>query len=636
MADENVTYALELMLRNAAETAAKLDQVAKPRTAKVKVELTDQEAIDQLGKRLEKVSMAAAEQRKRAEARTDTDNQKRQAQIASDEARAESWAQAARERQARDSLRSIERDRDAADKKRVASLRENIRSRLAAEPARDGPGDMRRSRWTSDYNYASSRGASGPEAFEYATLRAAKGAEEFRKQFTELKEPLSGFGRMMKAIGEGGIRRGVAVGITEGLGGGAMAQMLGGFGGAFASSLVLPLAWALGNLVMNLPKTVAGEVGAQRYAETLLVRAQGGKQGGGKAWQEETAKTRRWAGQFWLGNDEKWGDTAVQEFVGAYQMAGPQPKNTEEEMSLARRANLAAAQGIALSAGASAHVKPGDLGQLAVAMRDLDTANVDRAREYFMNQSWVQDEWLKRHAKGDKPEIALARMQEALKNPQSTYTRIYKNTGAVSATSREEIQDIIQSVSAEQRVQGVLQQQSEQTRMPWNQRGGMGLFPDVTTLPNAEQHYIEVYKRLLNRKGQLSASQYAQELQQLRKWGSEKYPESLFEAKPPNLTRERMAELERYGGYESDVSSHPALQARDRNAEFRTPSQYSWTSFSGLAEQMQMMWSGAPSLETSAEKLSNVADKLNAFADKTNDPHILNDLRLDAVVGAQQ
>jgi hypothetical protein len=46
-----------------------------------------------------------------------------------------------------------------------------------------------------------------------------------------------------------------------------------------------------------------------------------------------------------------------------------------------------------------------------------------------------------------------------------------------------------------------------------------------------------------------------------------------------------------------------------------TDKQYQWTSFSGLAEQMQMMWSGAPvdAMQQSAGSLASIDQKMSAL-----------------------
>jgi hypothetical protein len=75
----------------------------------------------------------------------------------------------------------------------------------------------------------------------------------------------------------------------------------------------------------------------------------------------------------------------------------------------------------------------------------------------------------------------------------------------------------------------------------------------------------------------------------------------------PGISAARLAEIEAMAHAKETGDLSGVLNTPDRNAQGGFPAQYSWTSFSGMAEQMQMMWSGAPALDAAQSTADNTA-----------------------------
>jgi len=466
------------------------------------------------------------------------------------------------------------------------------------------------------------------QALAAAHEHVAAEAQRLTERFRRLREPLGTFQEGLRTIGQGGWRRGTAQIVTGALGGGAMAELIGGFMGGVTSAIALPIAWAIGNALMNIPKFASQEVDWQRYVQSLGARATGPR--GSKEWNETTAKLRHFAGQYYLGSgkNEAWGSDAILDMAGQYQEVASRrlvPGDVAGEQDRIRYMEQAALNTMALGLGPNARVqKPGEF---MAAMADLKYGDTDKARNALLSQnSWIREAWFKRHENEGPRWVLEGRLASALKTPQTTADNYTRRTGRILAGSREEIEDIIQHEAATSPyVTGEMRHQTEMFRK-WP-RGGWGMLPDVATLQGKERSYVEQLRGLEDRTDtktgkikpswfdmpgrRLNPPSFEDERKKLRDWAmSEPLGLGLMPKRTQEyhkgLTPQRIAELERLARGEATPST--LYKDSNRKTDLVTPSQYNWTSFAGLAEQMQQMWSGAPvdAMQTAATTLGRI------------------------------
>ena len=559
-------------------------------------------------------------------------------QQAADERAGQDAAQTARERQAKADNVAATRAGDA--ERRAAS--DAIRQRLESEAKE------RKNTTASLYEEEVARRARRYQRLGWEPDKARSAAEtsiasESRKLaegFKRLKEPLSIFEEGLRTIGQGGWRRGTAQIVTATLGGGAMAELVGGFMGGVTSAIALPIAWAIGNDFMNLPQRAAAEIAWQRYVSSLGSRATGGPRGS-QAWNDAVAQLRHFADQYYLGagTSEQRASKAAIDMTGRYQEVAsrrlqPGDEAGERDRIAAMRRDML--NTIALGMGPNARVKnPADF--MAV-MADLRFGDADTARKALLNQqSWLRETWFEKH-KAEGPRWVLEqRLKQSLTTPQTTADAYKQRTGRILAGSREEIEDLIQhEVATNPYVTGEVKHQTEMFRkLP---RGGFGFIPDEATLRGKEAEYVKRMHDLESRydpktgerkytskdwrnpgaaaADMLTSPTRDKELKKLREWAmSEPLGVNLLPKRTQeyhkSLTPQRLMELEKLARGEIDPKT--LYPDSNRKTDLVTPSQYNWTSFSGMAEQMQQMWSGAPvdAMQTAATTLGRIEGILN-------------------------
>jgi hypothetical protein len=432
---------------------------------------------------------------------------------------------------------------------------------------------------------------------------------------------------MMHGFRQGGIRRGVAMGVTGGLEnlgvGASAASLIGGFTGALASSLVLPIAWALGNAIMNIPKTISEEVDWRRYTQTLGARA--ASPAGGKAWNEQAALARQWAERFNVGPKNEPGDELIVDLMQKYQSTGRAiaPGDTAAEAERAKRARLVASQMVGLGLGSNATVE--EAGNVARALGDLDNGDVDTARKQLLSLPWLREKWMERHKNLGRRFLREKTLDNLLGLPNDALR-------PGSATTPEEIHNLIQDVVAtDPRVQGEITHQNQQTRIlnsHWAPPGGwMKQFgvPDETQLPWDAQRYLanaQMYFQSMRERNQTPTD--ADVSTARAGWGRApaRGISGLWSDRELEVTDTQKKMLEDYArGVAGGKVPLPGFDKPDQTpAPANMPSQYSWTSFSGLAEQMQMMWSGAPvdAMQQSAVSLNNIDKNIESLLNVLN------------------
>lgn len=361
------------------------------------------------------------------------------------------------------------------------------------------------------------------EAAAKATALQAQQNKKLRESVEGSIEPLSVAGRMFKAISEGGIRRGVAMGVSGALGGGPIASLVGGMTGAIASSLALPIAWAIGDAVMSVPKDLMKE--SEQRARVMAGGATPEEQA---ALDEMGNRGRRYWAAAVTGGDEIWRGIAEQ--------LQDNKIPTGEIEDLANQ--LMALRGG--SAGGNA-----DIAQQYTEMRYRRTPETMRA--FVESNRFVEQALMEMY--GERLGISHLPVS-AQKNALMQY--IGPNIGV----------------------------------------------KDIETAMEIAVRDPKVHGRL-----EASAGSWLGGLQAA--WQTVKHP--LYGLSNPE------GELYSSGGY-------PRTRGGPRGPHEFNPepvaSQFRWTSFSGLADQMQTMWSGAPPL----------IDNTNAVEKNTSALHRLMEL----------
>ena len=426
------------------------------------------------------------------------------------------------------------------------------------------------------------------------------------REASDKTESQGGFG-----AGEG-LRRVTAKLTTGALGGGVLAQAIGGVVGILSGSVLLRIGWMIGNAILNLPQTIGDVVGWQRHTEQLGARA--ADVSSAAEWRDAAALAREFWGNKRNAEGENMGKVALNAMLGA-QGFGPQIKigDTETDVAMAKRTPAYVSQGELLEMGG--YVKSDAYTRM---MTQLDSrAGVDAARKELLSMPWLQEAWINQNAKGMPVAQAKARMQLSLEMPQDTLDRLRERTGVISDTSAEYIKNLAQeTITTNPRLIGLLEQQEKQWR--FEPRTGNWFFRDDTMLKGSEEEWVQMRKRELQ---QDPNSKPKREYSETR--GA--YP--AISTVTGTAEANRIAILEKIArGEAGQWQEVTGLgHVKPMKAESIMTGEAQWTSFSGLAEQMQTMWSGIPmeaatnnnttALDTATQSINNLESTFRGLSD---------------------
>lgn len=407
--------------------------------------------------------------------------------------------------------------------------------------------------------------AEAQREFEMRRLRhniENRAAREFAENLRKTHEPLSAVGRMFKAISEGGIRRGVAMGVSGGLGGGPVAAMIGGFTGALASSLALPIAWALGNVIMQMP----GMAVSRRESEARFRSA-----GRTPEEQAELEAIRRRGRGFWAAESpdgvNKWMKSA--EALQDVGIRGPQLERTMNRLT-------------ALSHGAAG----GGAAQVENYAEMVRTHTPESRWAMIEGNVQIENALYKMYRdqvpglRSDKVEFRRAALKRLVDSRRIGNEDIdtAMELAANDPLMKRRLESTAQSMGGGWR--NVKDTVAEEVSHPLD---------TIDKLGNPMRMFGTAYERLKMFAGLLGIGTSDTSAKNI-----------------PGLE----GTAEPGGGYKF----HPE----------RGISRYSWSSASGLAEQMQMMWSGVPIVDAtvrSADSLSNIDKKMDALVAATGRPN---------------
>jgi hypothetical protein len=430
--------------------------------------------------------------------------------------------------------------------------------------------------------------------------------EALKKSSHEALVPLTAVQKSIQAFGQGGLRRSFATLFTAALGGGPVASIVGGMGGAIASAIALPIAWAIGNALMELPQLLATGVVIARHRRELGVSD---SQGPGGPWEENIRPAMYYWGQYRTGKGELMAE-GVMEAAFAAQRAGPLPGGAMSEQALAEASARATNQAAALAVGRRIGDKQG-MADFASTMAALDEPmSVDAARKKILQDPALRAFWKRQFMPNSPATVAMELMESELRVPQYSLDKLRDRPGGKSGTTAAETLKWMVGafINEDPRTQGEWKAQAEEWHLrPQNQY----LYKNAPPVARAYMDQVAAEERarrnpstdVLNPSGSPGAVRAMQD-----------YHERLAELRGEGLTDADRARLKPYGiAMGGGELALPGLGVgvKPKTEDF-IPGQASWTSATGLAETMQTMWSGIPALD----QLGSAGDKLNSAGDK--------------------
>ena len=412
------------------------------------------------------------------------------------------------------------------------------------------------------------------ESTEQERLAAGERAlENFTERVRKSGESLSIWGQMIYDIGHGSIRRGVATGTTRGLEqvfgeGSSIAGGVGAMTGALASSLALPIAWALGNAIMGLPGTIM-----QTRGESARFRAAGNTQADEDALGAiEYNRSMYWAAgakggrQLWLKESEHLQDIGIDKGKAAKLM---------DEM-------LVLGEG---TAGGKAFAEQYE--QAFISKKSTDVLAIVQSNKF------IRDAVLREH-----PEIARLPEQFQDQRMQELAAQGYFQIEDLDAWMQEASRK--GSIPA-RRVSARANSAEGQVDL-WKAEADYDLSHPMEN-SFEEQEDAEAQARLDIRARRIAAGKDPD---------IEPDRDEIVNATRHNLLIARHIDLDE-APWEQEGDEGSPRDFRKR----RSPGmQYSWSSFSGLADQMQMRWSGAP-VDAMASNTSAIGQLTTAVQDNT-------------------
>lgn len=451
-----------------------------------------------------------------------------------------------------------------------------------------------------------------------------KSARAYHREQTELtkstKHATTAMERFWDAVGMGQWRRGVGGLVTETLGGGAIASLVGGMAGAIASSIALPIGWAVGNAVMQLPQFAAERVGWKRYVESIPARGGADKLGGD--WLKKTEELS----QFFTHLAGPKGDYLSKQITATmlhYQAVGARagdPKAAARASQVATLLELADIEPERLGlAGTLKMLATGTPKERRGALSQL--AEKPYARPALI-QAMIREKGLEEHPYKD---IIAEQLVDA---------RLAITPGVMGAYTEKDFAIALGRAAMESRVLGEMQKQRGET---WY-FGPEGMvrelnFDQAGRLPSHERWYVDEIERIERaraagenvktpKQDRISGRQQEWDPLELRaryrgKMMAGREGPGAFDPVPA----ERILELERIGkamaGNKEALAAMTGAQGEISPMNFM-PSRFQFTSFTGLAENMQQMWGAFPVGEAT-EQNTAATNKLTAAVDRNSD-----------------
>lgn len=370
------------------------------------------------------------------------------------------------------------------------------------------------------------------------------------------------------------LRRVIATALSEAFGESKVAQAAAGIGGILAGSAVMRAGWAIGSQLLNLPGAIGEQIDLARYAKGLGNRSE--TPAGGAAWNATAGVSRHFWSAGRIGDKNESGDALLLDLLQRSQMRPGKGSDTERAAYAERIAN----QALMLSLGPNAMVK--EPKAMVEALTDLKFGqNTTEAKAWLAQQPWLLDKLTSRYAKrpeyqGMPVEMVRSRVLDASQRPDFA-----KQWNPIVA---EEISNAVQTMFDDPRVSGELKNQLKEYRVSsvWGTRG-FEFWRDAGEVQGPDKWYLEARRNLMRNIEGAGGKTPALQL-------SERATERLAEQK--GLSPQRRAELDRYArGEAGEYTALPGLEnvpGMPTHA-IEPPQAYSFTSLSGLAEQMQIM-----------------------------------------------
>jgi len=377
-------------------------------------------------------------------------------------------------------------------------------------------------------------------------------------------------------FGQGlGLRRIISSAVTGAFGdsAGKIGELIGGVGGMLGNLAFLKMAWGVQAILSDIPGLVGDQVDLARYGRTLGQRS--GTQAGAARWNEAAGATRH----FWANTRDEKGVPGDETVLGLLQRSQMRPGGgTETERSA--YAERVANQAMMLSRGPHAMMQ--DPSAMVDALTDLRFgSNPTQAKAWLANQPFFLDR-LARKWKTERPEYqgwslenVRGRVSEAAARPEA-----YPMLQPLLA---KDLEGVIHESFNDPRVRGELEAQLKEWRgrSIWGPRG-FEFWKDDAELTDAESRWVNRRRRQIEGKP-YNGPGYM---------GIGAMVESADDMTIRSLSAERRAQLERYArGEAGNWTSLPGLESRPPAPahSIEPPGQFSFTSLSGLAEQMQVM-----------------------------------------------
>ena len=498
-------------------------------------------------------------------------------------------------------------------------------------------------------------------------------------------------------IQRGALRAGVAKMVSGSFGEDSTAgAFVGAFTGVVASAVIFPIAWAIGDAIMNIPGIIDSNVTGYRANIAAGERAGGGLVG--KEWLERAGAAQEVFG----GVKDALGEVRVSEDVmpmmRAWQAAGQDTNRPGEaeraavmigaistiDNEVAQKKAYYAEQMKFLRYGTEDEQK-----QAAEAFQSIPRVNE------IMQERYAQ----KAYGKGmeEIPPIQRALVADAVKAIRQI------PFGQQGGYNADYIESVVQEYAEDERIKNDIRYQRTQWRIA-GERGWERAKPwNPTNLREYEEDFFESTQGIREIRQKAKEQYYFVRDEETEQTWADKKARAVASGKklPGNKTAEeyfggtfeeyqkkvkaesietvkrmdrfqmdkttkfvvqqRIAEKRQEGESVEDYEKRLAIRREDliQQAKVRAgeepfggkrptpetpdyiPSKYQWTSFSGLADQMQMMWSGAPpdtgkfkqddldqamngppaeAMDAAAAKFDAAADKIALAAEK-----IIND-----------